>query len=382
MKKGLPQIIMKVLQLGKFYPIRGGVEKVMYDLTEGLSKQGVDCDMLCALIDGKGRKINLTPRGNIIGCRTWVKVASTMISPSMISELRKRCSDYDIIHVHHPDPMAALTLKLSGYRGKVILHWHSDILRQRKMLRLYGPLQRWLIKRANLIIGTSPVYLAGSPSLKQEAHKCVALPIGVDRMKATTEAVQRIKDRYGRRKIVFSLGRLVSYKGFRNLIEAATMLPDDYAIVIGGDGPLRGELEEQVNRLGLSDRVYLPGFISGEELGAYFEACTVFCLSSVFKTEAFAIVQIEAMAAGRPVVATKIPGSGVPWVNAHGVSGLNVSTDDPKALAGAILDICTDTSTYNAFCERARNRYEQMFTKSKMIDDCKTIYENVLNNRY
>ena len=82
------------------------------------------------------------------------------------------------------------------------------------------------------------------------------------------------------------------------------------------------------------------------------------------------------------MVATKIPGSGVPWVNAHGVSGLNVSTDDPKALADAILDICTETSTYNAFCERARNRYEQMFTKSKMIDDCKTIYENVLNNRY
>ena len=118
---------LRVLQLGKFYPIMGGVEKVMYDLMSGLSERGVPCDMLCALSQGSSRTFSINAHSRLIGCRTWMKVAATMISPDMIFSLRKRCRDYDIIHVHHPDPMACLALFLSGYKGKVILHWHADI---------------------------------------------------------------------------------------------------------------------------------------------------------------------------------------------------------------------------------------------------------------
>lgn len=128
---------LKVLQLGKFYPITGGVEKVMYDLMTGLSEQGVDCDMLCALA-GKGKLIkNVNEHARLMACRTWRKVAATMISPEMIFTLRKICREYDVIHVHHPDPMACLALFCSGYKGKVILHWHSDIQKQKVLLRFY-----------------------------------------------------------------------------------------------------------------------------------------------------------------------------------------------------------------------------------------------------
>ena len=137
--------ILKILQLGKFYPVRGGVEKVMYDLMTGLSERGVDCDMLCALSQGGSRTIAINAHACLIGCRTWMKVAATMISPAMIFSLRKRCGEYDIIHVHHPDPMACLALFLSGYRGKVVLHWHADIEKQKMLLELYRPLQEWLL---------------------------------------------------------------------------------------------------------------------------------------------------------------------------------------------------------------------------------------------
>ena len=150
----------------------------------------------------------------------YVKACATMISPSMIFTLRKICGKYDIIHVHHPDPMACLALFLSGYKGKVVLHWHSDIQKQKMLLKLYYPLQQWLLKRADVIVGTSPVYLAESPFLQHVQHKTVCLPIGVEPMQPVPEAVKALRSEYPGKKIVFSLGRLVAYKGYRFLVEA------------------------------------------------------------------------------------------------------------------------------------------------------------------
>ena len=182
---------MKILQLGKFYPVLGGVEKVMFDLTvglsevgfseEGLSEEGVECDMMCAGSDGRGTEvIRLNPHGRILCHRTLIEAAKTTIAPSMVTRLRRIAKDYDIIHIHHPDPMAAMALRLSGYKGKVVLHWHSDILSQKALLRFYLPIQNWLIKRADTIVGTTPVYLAESPYLHGVQEKCRCIPIGTE----------------------------------------------------------------------------------------------------------------------------------------------------------------------------------------------------------
>lgn len=371
---------MKILQLGKFYPIRGGVEKVEYDLMTGLSRRGVDCDMLCALSEGKARNITINGHAQIIGCRTWMKVAATMISPGMIFSLRRRCRDYDIIHVHHPDPMACLALYLSGYKGKVVLHWHSDIEKQRTLLQLYHPLQDWLLKRADLIIGTTPVYTAESPCLTQVQHKIICLPIGIDPVCPHTELVEGLKKKYPGKKIIFSLGRLVAYKGYKYLIDAARYLNDDYVVLIGGSGAMVYDLLAEIKTRGVQDKVKLLGRISDEDLPAYYGACELFCLSSVQKTEAFGIVQIEAMSCGKPVVATNIPHSGVSWVNAHNVSGLNVTPKNAKELAEAIMKITDDRQTYKRFAEGAEKRYRDTFTKEKMINNVLDIYNKLWKN--
>lgn len=365
---------LRVLQLGKFYPVGGGVEKVMYDLMIGMSEQGVHCDMLCAACEGGSRTVSLNSHAELMCCRTWIKLAATMISPVMILKLRKICHSYDIIHVHHPDPMACLALFCSGYKGKVVLHWHSDILKQRFLLKLYGPLQSWLIKRADMIMGTTPVYLKESPCLQHVQDKTVSLPIGVDRMQPDAEAVKRIADRYPGKKIVFSLGRLVHYKGYRYLVEAARYLDDSYVVLIGGTGALKDELKGRISELGLQGKVQLLGHVSDEDLPAYYGACKVFCLSSVQKTEAFAIVQIEAMSCGKPVVATRIPQSGVSWVNADGVSGINVEPEDAEALAGAIKAVTEDEVAYGNFSANAEKRYNEIFTKDNMIKRCLNFY--------
>ena len=207
-------------------------------------------------------------------------------------------------------------------------------------------------------------------------HKTASLPIGVDAMQPDKSTTEKIRAQYGNRKIIFSLGRLVHYKGFCHLIDAASYLDDDYVVLIGGTGPLKADLENQIARLGLENKVKLLGRIDDSELPSYYDACRVFCLSSVQKTEAFAIVQIEAMSCGKPIVATKIKQSGVSWVNSHRESGLNVSTQAPEELADAIKEITKDDDVYSAYSRRAKDRYTTLFTKETMVDNCIKIYKN------
>lgn len=366
---------MNILQIGKFYPIKGGVEKVMYDLTRGLSGRSLHCDMLCACARDEmpeGEEVILNDCGRVICRPSLLKLAATMICPSMIFWLRRHRKDYDIIHVHHPDPMACLALFLSGYRGPVVLHWHSDIVKQRTLMKFYRPLQSWLIRRADLILGTTPVYVEDSPWLKDVQDKVSYLPIGIEPLR-----VEPYSDTG--EKMVFSLGRLVGYKGYEHLIDSACFLPEGYKVVIAGGGPLKEELENRIKSKGLEGKVSLLGFISDEEKDELFAKCSVFCLSSIWKSEAFAIVQVEAMSCGKPVVATRIAGSGVSWVNADGFSGLNVEPEDPRALADAIIKITSDPAVYRTFCGNARRRYLDTFTLDAMIDRCIGFYEGVLN---
>lgn len=372
---------MKILHIGKFYPIRGGVEKVMLDITAGLSARGIDCDMLCASASGGPRTVRLNPHGSIFAVRTLRKMYATMISPAMIWRLRRIAGRYDIIHIHHPDPMAALALRLSGFRGKVVLHWHSDILRQKKLLRLFRPLQDWLIARADTIVGTSPAYIAHSPWLTGVQHKCVCVPIGIRPIPMPdVEKVEALRDSFPGKKIVLALGRLVGYKGFEFLVDSAQYLPDDYVIVIGGDGPLRESLQQRIDSQHLGDKVKLAGFVADEDLPVYFYASSLFCLSSVERTEAFGVVQIEAMSCGMPVIATEIPGSGVAWVNAHGRSGLNVPPRNPVALAAAIVAATASANMHRTYRRGARLRYEEIFTETNMLDNILNVYNTILSH--
>ena len=375
---------MKILQLGKFYPIRGGVEKVMWNLTMGLSARGVDCDMLCASLspaetdpqDEGFRQSDGTllfnGHGRVFVVKALAMKAATMISPAMISWLRSHRDGYDIIHVHHPDPMAALALRMSGFKGKVVLHWHSDIVSQKFLLRLYRPLQDWLVGRADVIVGTTPVYIGSSPYLKEVQQKCTYVPIGIKPIVPDPAGAKAVRDRFPGKTILFSVGRLVPYKGYSVLIRSMKYLPGNYQLLIGGSGPLRGELEELISRENLSGRVSLEGYLSEKDLGAYYGAADIFVLSSIMKTEAFGIVQIEAMSCGKPVVATIIPGSGVSWVNKDGVSGRNVPAGDPEGMAAGIEDVM---GSYKTFSEGARSRFDEIFSEEKMINQISKIYE-------
>ncbi len=351
----------------------------MFTFMRGLSMRKTTCDMLCASADDTKGTTTLSRYSKLIKSKTFLKMYSTTISVRMIWRLRLIANKYDIIHIHHPDPMAALALFFSAYKGKVVLHWHSDILKQKVLLTFYRPLQKWLINRADLILGTTPVYVAETPCLHHVQHKVDYLPIGVSERKPDEKLVAELRSKYPGKKIIFSMGRLVEYKGFEYLIHSAKYLPEDYVVLIGGKGPEYGHLQELVQELEVEDKVKILGFIPSNLESAYYGACDVFCLSSVMKTEAYAIVQVEAMSAGKPIIATKIKGSGVPWVNHDGVSGVNVEPRDPKAIAKAAQYICSDEEVYNKFSKGAKERFRQYFTLPKMMDNLVAFYQKVLS---
>lgn len=370
---------MRVLQFGKFYPFIGGVNKVLFDLSKGLNANGIKCDVLCASVNKKDYKLKLND-ADVFVASSWLMLSSTLISPSMIRKLKEIACQYDIIHIHHPDPMAALALFFSNTQAKIILHWHSDIVRQKVLLRFYSPLQDWLLKRSDLIFVTTPNYASHSKYLKKYISKIRVVPIGIDpdELKTTEALSLDLKQKYKNKKIIFSLGRFCYYKGFEYLIESAKYLDDNYIIIIGGDGYLRHKYEKIIARYRLQSKVILPGKLSEYEKANYLIACDVFCLSSIEKSEAFGIVQIEAMCKGRPVVATMIEGSGVDWVNQDGVSGLNVIPRNPNELAKAFELIINDEMLHKKLSNGAKERFTNEFTLEKMTNKCIDFYMSVL----
>ena len=372
---------MKTLQISKFYPpVMGGIESVAFELTEGLNRQGVETDVLCGHT-GSGTVRERSVAGyRIVRAGSLGKLLSTSMSPAMLFEARRMCDDYDIIHVQMPDPMAALALWFARPRARIVLHWQSDVINQRRALKLYEPLQTWLLRRADAIIATTPPYAEASPSLQAWKSKVEVIPLGItpiDRRGAADKA-RALRERFGGRKIVFSLGRMTYYKGFDVLIDAARSLPADAVIVVGGGGELLQTYRERVVAEGLTGRIEFAGRITDEDLPGYFEAASVFCLSSIVRAEAYGVVLLEAMAMGKPIVTTDIPGSGVPWVNQHEVTGLNVPVGDGHAMAAALTCLLDDEALAARFGEAGRQRFLTQLTAETMVARTLSLYRRLL----
>jgi rhamnosyl/mannosyltransferase len=372
---------VKVLQLSKFYPpVLGGIETVAWELAEGLNRAGVSTDVLCAHQQPRGSHQRLAAGAraqyDVWRAGSLGRVLSTSVAPSMPWRLRALAPQYDIVHVHMPDPMAAAAVWAARPRGRLVIHWHSDVIRQRLALRAYRPLQDWLLARADAVIATSEPYARSSGPLARWQHKVHVIPIGIsdNHSLACSEKAAAIRRRMRGRRIVFSLGRMTYYKGFDVLIDAAAALPDDVVVLVGGEGELLDTYRHRVAERGLAGKVQLLGHIADDELPSHFEACDVFCMPSTVRAEAYGVAIVEAMVMGKPVVATDIPGSGVPWVNLHGRTGLNVPVRDARALAGALGSLLADEPLREQLGRQARERYLEQFHAGLMTERVLSLY--------
>jgi rhamnosyl/mannosyltransferase len=337
---------------------------------------------------------------------TW---ASTPVSLSFFYWFQKLKKDRDILHIHMPFPLADLALWLFGFQGKVVLWWHSDIVRQRKLLTLYRPLLRRTLNRADVVITATQGHIDGSEFLPACRDKCVVIPYGADKAlladsdkacrgqarpaetaaeqdaegynyafppKLKSEPAMTVNSAQNNPVTFLFVGRLVYYKGCDILLEAFAQIRGAAQLAIIGSGPLEPALKAKAAQLGLSETVSFQGYLDDEAIRRHLADCDIFVLPSIAKTEAFGLVQLEAMAYGKPVINTQLPG-GVPWVSPHGVTGLTVPPGDAAALATAMQTLADDPALRRQLGQAACRRVREEYRLEAMLDQIHAVYRRL-----
>ena len=339
---------MKVLQFGRFWHDQhGGIERHVALLSKELAGRGLDVINIVASQNLRGSDTTVDGY-RLIQLPSFGVVFSTALAPGLLLKALAlhREKKFDILHLHLPDPLSHLVSMVMPPEIKRVITWHSDIVKQKRLLVLYQPFLQRLTRRADALIAATQAHFDTSTQIpkdisRQRRH---VIPYGLDYSPLLLNprtAVMRdaLRARANGRGIVFALGRHVYYKGFDVLMEA--MQHTDAFLILGGDGPLRPQLERQAAAMGVSDRVFFSGRIPEDDLAAYFNACDVFCLPSVEPSEAFGLVQLEAMACGKPVVCTQL-NNGVNVVNVDGQTGFAVPVRDPLALGHCLARLLKD----------------------------------------
>jgi len=330
---------MKVLIVSKyFYPVVGGVESNAFYVARELVKKGVEVTVLAS---GEKRSKEEIEGIKVIRLPTWLMVGPAPISPGVFTEVLRQ--EFDIANLHDPNPsqnfFAYLALRIK--RKPFVVTYHSDIvpyslsIKLMKFLYVHLFQRYFLFKKAKTIMPTSPQYVEISDILHHFRHKCSIVPNGVDL------AVFKPKNiRHAGKRILF-VGRLIYYKGIQYLIRAMPAIlkkVPDAKLIIVGEGPLKGEWKALAKKLGVDDKIEWLGRLSNEEMLEEYQKCDVFVLPSIYKTEAFGIVLLEAMACGKPCVGTNVSGTEFVLEDA----GIAVDPEDEEQLSTAIVKVLTN----------------------------------------
>ncbi len=365
---------LRIVQIYKDYaPVVGGIENHIQALAQGLAARGHD---VAVLVTNQARRTEtITMNGvRVIKAARLAHLVSTPLSLDLM--LQARHLHADVVNLHMPYPpgdLAALTID-----APLVVTYHSDIVRQQRLLQLYRPLLHISLRRAARIIATSAPYIQSSPFLRHYADKCRVVPLSVaaDRFAhGSPEAVAIIRQRHNiepHARVVLAAGVLRYYKGLHILLDAMRHI--DAMLLLVGDGPERDRLEQIAAEYGIAHRVRFAGRVVDEELPAYYHAADVFVLASHLRAEAFGIVLLEAMAAGLPVVSTKL-GTGTSVVNQHGVTGFVVPPADPHVLVRALQVLLANDELRHWIGEQARKRVLAYYTNERMIDGTLGMYD-------
>jgi rhamnosyl/mannosyltransferase len=372
--------VIRVLTFGRYADDNfGGLERYVFELARTLEPEV----RFTNIVAQRGGAPDVRMAGETVYAHPWGSLAGTPVCPGMPwhALTRYRRAPFDLVHLQFPaDPMAHLATALLPRGVKRVISWHSDIVRQQKLLALYRPFLDRLVRSADAIIAATPAHISSSTQLGAVADRSRlhVVPYGFDfsRFRARPALADDLRRRHGAPFLLFALGRHVYYKGFEFLIRALAQVPEA-ALMLGGQGPLTEDLRRIARDAGVAARVHFVGRIAEADLPAYYHACDTFCLPSVEPAEGFGIVQIEAMASARPVVCCELH-NGVNWVNQDGVTGLAVPPADASALAGALRRLMNDPDLRTRLGEQGRARAFSVFTLEAMARGTLEIYRAVL----
>lgn len=368
---------MKVLHVFKTYDnqSKGGVEQTIFQLAEKGFSYGIESEVY--YLDEKEEFLGRKYRGHKINAsKRNFNFASTAFSIGAFRDFKHLSKKFDLIHYHFPWPFMDLLHFSCRVRVPSVVTYHSDIVKQKKLMKFYNPLMNAFLTSVDRIIATSPNYKYTSPVLKGFLEKTEVVPIGLDEefYKVESDELAIIEERSLPKRFFLFVGALRYYKGLRFLLAAVekTQLP----VVLAGNGPLYNEILNAKNK-GLYKSLFLLGQVSDSEKNALYQACTAVIFPSHLRSEAFGVSLLEGALFGKPLICCEI-GTGTTFINIDGVTGRVVAPCDPESLADAMVDIFTDRDQAKRMGQEARHRFLKKFTAEKMVLSYKAIYEDVL----
>jgi glycosyltransferase involved in cell wall biosynthesis len=373
--------VIRVITFGRFADDNfGGLERYVFELGHALAGEV----SFVNIVARRGPRPDVPMAGETVYARSVANLGGTPVCPMMPWHALRRHwrAPFDIAHLQFPaDPMAHLAYEMLPGTVKRIIGWHSDIVRQQGLLKLYRPLLNRSLRGADAIIAATPAHISSSEQLAsvRDTARFRVVPYGFDlsRFRDRPRLADDIRGRHAGRFLLFALGRHVYYKGFEFLIRALASIRQA-TLALGGQGPLTPQLRRIAHDAGVADRVEFLGRIADQDLPAWYHACDVFCLPSVEQAEAFGIVQVEAMACARPVVCCQL-NNGVNWVNRDGDTGLAVPPADPAALADALTRLQQDAALRARLGDEGRRRAFSVFSAEAMACGTLAVYREVLS---
>ena len=368
---------MRVLHFYKtYYPDSlGGVEQVIRQLCVGTTRLGVRNDVLTLTRDTsnlefefEGHQVHRVPLD--------FEIASTGFSFRAIRKLARLARECDVVHYHFPWPFMDLAHFLARIRKPSLVTYHSDIVRQKHLLRVYQPLKHRFLQSVDTIVATSPNYLASSAVLDRYRDKTRTITYGLD--KATyPEPDAALLDKWRAQvgdKFFLFVGVLRYYKGLHILLDAVAN--SDYPVVIVGAGPIEQELKAHAERLGLT-HVLFVGALDDADKVALLTLCYAVAFPSHLRSEAFGISLLEGAMFGKPMISSEI-GTGTTYINIHEDTGLVVPPSDPQAFGEAMRTLWDKPEMAAAMGKRAAARYWELFTAEQMAASYKALYEELV----
>jgi len=377
---------MRIVQVCPWFePYVGGVETHVATLSSELVRRGHDVTVLTSRADR-----GLLEREDLHGVHVrrvkaravWLRTPIAPATKAVLSSI-----DADVVHAHSPPPLTSYYAAKASSRRRVpfVITYHCDI----GVPSVFGPLiesvyrhtlEYSTIRRANRIIVTTATYAATSRAVWRYNPAVIPNAVDLQRYRPENDG-SAIRARHGidqGESVVLFVGRMVEQKGIENLIEAAKSVAYAKFLLVGG-GPELDSLRRLAARLGVAGRVIFTGQVSGDDLPSYFAACDVFVLPSVSRLEAFGIVALEAMATGKPVVVSDIPG--VREVIADGKEGLLADPVDPEDLGGKIRILLADDRKRSVMGRAGRETVERNFGVETVVDRIEALYRDLAANR-
>ena len=365
----------QITQITRFaYPHIGGIEAVISQINDSLPNENFEKEVICC---SNTDKSSVEDGVKFTRCKYLFDFAANSISPQMFFKMMF-LKTY-IIHFHMPVIQNVIFwfilyhLRLLKYK-KMIVTYHSDIVGYDKYMKYLWWMYKYFLSKADKIHVLSPNIIENSQLLRPLKDKCVVVPYGITlEDKSNDKKVEEIKTKYNGKKILFSCGRLVSYKGFKYGIKAMENV-DNAVYLIGGSGPLKNELQNYITSNNLQEKVIMLGRIPDEDLDSYYKACSIYLFPSIMQSEAFGVVQLEAMKYGKPVINTNLK-TGVNYVSINEETGLTVEPENTEQLAEAINKLIQDDDLRMQYGENARKRAGELFDIEKISKMYGELYE-------